>query len=370
MLSLSRLPGSMRAVADTHHLTTSTVSQQIAALAKETGAQLIEPEGRRVRLTPAGQRLADHAVTILAAVDSARLDLDPDAEPAGTVRVGGFATGIRLSLLPIVAELAEKFPKVHFVISEYEPIEAFALLTNDDLDLALTYDYNLAPASPSPVLETVALWSVPWGLGVPAETPDGPAEIADYADRTWIVNSRNTADEDAVRTLASLAGFVPRIAHEIDSLELVEDLILAGYGVGLLPIGGRPALVSRCSRWPNLRPYSPPTRSRAEAGLRGRRCARCWTGCGLRTGPSSPPEVAAPSPRAVSASDPGKRSRLGFVAVWLADSCPLTLPKLESRLETQSPRSGDEGNAHPGARHRRPATIRTAAPDRVPRGFV
>jgi DNA-binding transcriptional LysR family regulator len=72
----------------------------------------------------AGQRLADHAVTILVAVDSARLDLDPDAEPAGTVRVGGFATGIRLSLLPIVTELAEKFPKVHFVISEYEPVGA------------------------------------------------------------------------------------------------------------------------------------------------------------------------------------------------------------------------------------------------------
>jgi DNA-binding transcriptional LysR family regulator len=51
------------------------------------------------------------------------------------------------------------------------------------------------------------------------------------------VNSRNTADETAVRTLASLAGFAPRIAHEIDSLDLVEDLIVAGYGVGLLPIG-------------------------------------------------------------------------------------------------------------------------------------
>jgi DNA-binding transcriptional LysR family regulator len=236
LLALSRM-GSMRAVADAHHLTTSTVSQQIAALARETGAQLIEPEGRRVRLTPAGQRLADHAVTILAAVDSARLDLDPDAEPAGTVRVGGFATGIRLSLLSIVADLAQKYPKVDFVVSEHEPIEAFALLTNDDLDLALTYDYNLAPASPGPALETVALWSVPWGLGVPAATCDGHAEIADYAEGTWIVNSRNTADEDAVRTLASLSGFIPRIAHQIDSLELVEDLIIAGYGVGLLPIG-------------------------------------------------------------------------------------------------------------------------------------
>lgn len=236
LLSLSRL-GSMRAVAEAHHLTTSTVSQQIAALAAETGTRLIEPDGRRVRLTPAGRRLADHAVTILAAVDAARLDLDPDVEPAGTVRVGGFATGIGVSLLPNVAELARRYPKVDFVISEYEPLEAFALLTDDDLDLALTYDYNLAPAAPGPVLETVALWSIPWGLGVPADTTDGPARVASYADTTWIVNSRNTADEDAVRTLASMAGFTPRIAHQIDSLDLVEDLILAGYGVGLLPIG-------------------------------------------------------------------------------------------------------------------------------------
>jgi DNA-binding transcriptional LysR family regulator len=236
LLALSRL-GSMRAVADAHHLTTSTVSQQIAALASETGAQLIEPDGRRVRLTPAGRRLADHAVTILAAIDSARLDLDPDAEPSGTVRVGGFATGIRVSLLPVVAGLAEQYPNVEFLISEYEPIEAFALLADDNLDLALTYDYNLAPASPSPVLRTEPLWSISWGLGVPADFPDGPADVTAYADQAWIVNSRNTADEDAVRTLASLAGFTPRIAHQIDSLELVEDLIVAGYGVGLLPIG-------------------------------------------------------------------------------------------------------------------------------------
>jgi DNA-binding transcriptional LysR family regulator len=62
------------------------------------------------------------------------------------------------------------------------------------------------------------------------------ADVSAYADSVWIVNSRNTADENSVRTLAALAGFTPRIVHEIDSLDLVEDLILAGYGVGLLPI--------------------------------------------------------------------------------------------------------------------------------------
>ncbi|OKH61611.1 LysR family transcriptional regulator [Mycolicibacterium obuense] len=235
LLALSRL-GSMRAVADEHHLTTSTVSAQIAALTRETGVQLIEPEGRRVRLTPAGRRLADHAVTILAAVDRARLDLNADADPAGTVRIGGFATGIRVSLLPIVTDFRTRLPQVDFVISEYEPVEAFRLLTADDLDLALTYDYNLAPASPGPLLETVPLWSIRWGLGVPTDTGRTSTALGDYAAQTWIVNSRNTADEDAVRTLASLSGFTPRIAHQIDSLDLVEELITAGYGVGLLPI--------------------------------------------------------------------------------------------------------------------------------------
>src|SRR6476659_4653557 len=158
LLELSRL-GSMRAVAETQHVTTSTVSQQIAVLAREAGTPLIEPEGRRVRLTPAGRRLADHAVTILAAVDAARLDLDPDAVPAGSVRVGGFATGIRVSLLPIVREWATTHPQVEVAINEYEPLEAFELLVDDDLDLAITYDYNLAPASPDPVLESVPLWS-------------------------------------------------------------------------------------------------------------------------------------------------------------------------------------------------------------------
>src|SRR3954469_1306127 len=92
LLELSRL-GSMREGADALARTTSTVSQQIAVLAREAGTALVEPDGRRVRLTPAGRRLAGHAVTILAAVEAARCDLDPDATPAGVLRVAAFATG-------------------------------------------------------------------------------------------------------------------------------------------------------------------------------------------------------------------------------------------------------------------------------------
>ncbi|MEV6493789.1 LysR family transcriptional regulator [Actinoplanes sp. NPDC051633] len=261
LLELARL-GSMRAVAEEMHLTTSTVSQQIAVLAKEVGATLIEPDGRRIRLTPAGRRLADHSVTILAAVDAARLDLRPGAEPAGTVRVSGFATAIRRSLLPVVAGLRDSHPAVRVCVLEHEPFEQFALLAGDDIDIALTYDYNLAPVTFDPTLEARPLWSAPWSLGVPA----GDEHITDFRDHDWIVNSRNVADETVVRTLASLAGFTPRITHQADSLTLLQDLIVAGLGVGMLP-ADQPThpgvrLVRLSGPEPRLRAYAVTRRGR------------------------------------------------------------------------------------------------------------
>ena len=240
LLELSRL-GSMRAVAEAMHTTTSTVSQQLAVLAREAGTALVEPDGRRVRLTPAGRRLADHAVTVLAALEAARLDLDPTAVPAGTVRVAAFATAVRRSLLPVLRVLAAEHPDVHLQILEHEPAECLDLLAADDIDLALTYDFDLAPTSFDAGLEAFALWDTGWGLGVPETDPairGTAAEVLDgYRDCDWIVNSRNDSDLEAVRRVASQAGFVPRVKHRADSLELVEDLIAAGLGVGLLPEG-------------------------------------------------------------------------------------------------------------------------------------
>ncbi|GAA4936404.1 LysR family transcriptional regulator [Actinomycetospora succinea] len=232
--------GSMRVVAETMGTSTSVVSQQIAALAREAGTALVEPDGRRSRLTPAGHRLAEHGRTILAAVESAQRDLDPDAEPHGLVRVAGFASAIRRALMPTVVAMARTHPQVALTIREYEPAEAHAMLVADRIDLALTYDYDLAPAALDPDLTTTPLWSTPWGLAVPAgDVPesagDSLAVLTAFRDRAWIGNSRNPADEQVLRTLASMAGFALRTTHEADSLDLVEDLILAGLGVGLLP---------------------------------------------------------------------------------------------------------------------------------------
>jgi DNA-binding transcriptional LysR family regulator len=241
LVALARL-GSMREVADEMGVTTSTVSQQIAALARETGTMLLEPVGRRVRLTPAGRRLADHGLAILAAVDAARADLDPDAEPVGTVRVSGFATAIRRSLLPLLAPLERT--RVRMQIAEHEPAEALDLLADDAVDLALVYDYALAPRTVDDRFEVTPLWTARWGLGVPADPAEprprdlsAVATVDRHRDHDWIANSRNDADERVIAALAAHAGFTPRVVHRADSLDLVQDLVAADLGVGLLPEG-------------------------------------------------------------------------------------------------------------------------------------
>ena len=125
------------------------------------------------------------------------------------------------------------------MISEYEPLEALGLLINDDLDLALTYDYNLAPASPGAVLESVPLWSVPVTRASRPTAPTGQP----ISRRTRTVRGLSTPATPLTKMPSVLWRRSPasprRIAHQIDSLDLVEDLIVAGYGVGLLP--DRPA---------------------------------------------------------------------------------------------------------------------------------
>ncbi|BBH69515.1 LysR family transcriptional regulator [Actinoplanes sp. OR16] len=259
LLELARL-GSMRAVADVMRTSTSTISQQIATLGRQAGAELLERDGRGVRLSPAGRRLAGHAVTILAAVDAARADLDPDAEPAGVVRVAGSATTLRRAVIPVITSLAGRRSGVQVLVSELEPGEATEALLTNQIDLALVYDYNLAPAARDPSFASRPLWQSDWGLGVPAEHAAGagrlpsPELFARFAGTAWIGNPRNPAEEAALRVIAAMAGFEPRLYHHADSLDLVEDLIVTGSGVGLLPIGRatRPGVVVQPLRDPAI----------------------------------------------------------------------------------------------------------------------
>ena len=207
----------MRAVADELGVTTSTVSQQIAALAGEVGTALIEPDGRRVRLTPAGRRLAEHAVTILAAVDAARARSRPGtpSRPAPCASPGSPRRSAARCCPPsprLATDAPRRAPADPRARAARGPRPARRATT---VDLALVYDYNLAPAALDRTVEATPLWSAELGPRGPGRRVRRRRQRASRSsprcrDADWIVNSRNTADEDVVRILASMAGFAPR----------------------------------------------------------------------------------------------------------------------------------------------------------------
>ena len=236
LVELDRLE-TMAAVADATGYGTSAVSQQLAALERQAGVRLLEASGRRVRLTPAGRRLVEHGRGILAAVAAAEVDLAARSEPHGLVRVAGYTSAIRRFVLPAIARLKETHPAMEVDVHEGEPDEVFALLDSDGIDLGLVYDYTLVPRAfrhPHTLISSATMV-----LAVPddADVPDRiatPSDLDSLRGTAWIGNSRDSGDDELSARLCALAGWVPRIRHRADDLDLVVDLVRAGEGVSVL----------------------------------------------------------------------------------------------------------------------------------------
>ncbi len=67
--------GSFTLAAEEIKVTQSAVSHSIKSLENELQLRLIDRRGRKIRLTPPGKRLHEHAYRILAEMQEARADL-------------------------------------------------------------------------------------------------------------------------------------------------------------------------------------------------------------------------------------------------------------------------------------------------------
>src|SRR5690349_2881516 len=139
MLSVRRLQilvavaehGSFSAAAHALTYTQSAVSQQMAQLEREAGAQLVTRSSRGVTLTPAGTALLEHARVLLAHVTDAERDVRDLAElRGGVLRMGAFASAWN-TLIPRAAQaFAARHPDVTLELHEAD--------TLGDLDLVLS----------------------------------------------------------------------------------------------------------------------------------------------------------------------------------------------------------------------------------------
>lgn len=229
------------AAAKASHLTGPAVSQQLAALERETGVRLVERNGRRLKLTDAGRVLVAHTGIVLDQLAAAEADLVAlGSHISGTVSVAAFSSSVATLLADAWGRLrARHGTRIRLQITTLELEEALPALQRGDADLVVAYSYQLAPTPTPPPFERHHLLTDPVVLAVPHDDPlgaPGTIELATLSDRDWILPHAATACHQMLERACGTAGFVPHpIAHCVDFPAML-SLVAAGAGIALVPL--------------------------------------------------------------------------------------------------------------------------------------
>lgn len=231
--------GTVTAAAEALHLTPSAASQQIRTLGRELGVTLLEPDGRRIRLSQAARDLLAHADAIEELWQHAQAALQTAASPiTGVLRLCGFPTAVSALLAPLATQLRTHRPALSVRIVESEPADSFDLIFSGHADLAVIEALPDGPPLTDSRFEQQALLRDPFDLLVPADHPlteRDPISLADAAREPWIVGMPRTSSRQHALAACTAAGFSPNIAHEAREWNVVATLVAHGLGIALVP---------------------------------------------------------------------------------------------------------------------------------------
>lgn len=229
--------GSVGAVADAMGVTPSAVSQQIRALEKESGYQLVEPAGRGVALTEAGRALSRTATEIAVAIERAEGRWrDFMAQPAGRVTLITFPTGGEMLLPGVLTRLAER-PDVELVCSDVDDPSDDAALTAD-FDIVLTDQPATTSAWHERDLQVVPLLREPLDVALPEDHPlAAKASLSprDVVGETWIGVPEGYPFDRVLEQVVVATGEPVRVAQRFANNGVVESMVAGGHGLAILP---------------------------------------------------------------------------------------------------------------------------------------
>ena len=230
--------GSFSAAAEALAFTQSAVSQQVAALERESGTRLVERGVRPVRRTDAGPALLVHAEAVLARLDEAEHEL---AELAGLrrgrLRLASFPTAIATLVPRAVARFSQRHPDVDLTVVDDHQQGLVRRLARWELDLALVYDHAALPEA-EVRLDQTPLLDDPFELVVPDGHPLAhrpSVALEELARETWVGGTPAGAYARIVLYSCRVAGFEPRVAFGSDDYNAVQAFVAVGLGVAILP---------------------------------------------------------------------------------------------------------------------------------------
>lgn len=226
--------GTLAAVAEALSYSPSSISQQLAVLEREAGVTLLEPVGRRVRLTAQAEILVAHTEAVLERLERAEADLAASLHGiTGVLRVAAFQT-VALALVPdALGRLRDAHPRLRIEITQREPESALPALLARDFDLVITEEY---PGDPSP--RPAGVDHEELGEDEIRLAPPGPAAgaaLRDLAESPWVMEPEGTASRRWATRLCREAGFEPDVRFESTDLLLHLRLAERGHAAALLP---------------------------------------------------------------------------------------------------------------------------------------
>lgn len=233
--------GTIGAAAEELGYTPSALSHQLRTLARDVGVALLEPDGRRVRLTAAARVLVARSDQLFAGWEEIRGEvLQASGQGLGHLRLAGFSTAASALLPPVVAAAHAAFPYAEVRILEADPAVCFDLLQADKVDVAVvvvTDDADL-PGQDDPRFEQHPLLDDALDLLVPADHRLAGREdvsLSEAAEEDWILDRPGRPYHRLVISACHEAGFTPRQVHEIVEWDTGAQLVAAGLGVALVP---------------------------------------------------------------------------------------------------------------------------------------
>ena len=228
LVELSRL-GTVSAAAESLGFSQSTVSHQLAALSRATGAVLLTRAGRGVRLTEEGRALAVRGQEVLDLLDRTEREVVSMAcAEAGRVRLAAFPSAVASLVSGVLDVVGRQYPGLEVELVDAEPPEALDALRRGRVDAALSFSYIDDDA----------------GEGLQAEHllddvlylvthPGGITRIADGAQCRWVTGCARCHEE--LIAVGRANGFTPETAYASDDYVAVQALVAAGVGAALLP---------------------------------------------------------------------------------------------------------------------------------------
>jgi DNA-binding transcriptional LysR family regulator len=226
--------GSFTGAARKLRLTQSSVSQQVGALERNLGVQLLKRSNKFVGLTTAGEIFLQCARQVLDNLDRVKEMLAEHSKTAsGHLSIGAPALFCHSLLPTMLGAFRHRFPRIALSVVTADPDSMAARLASRELDVALL---------PYPISQQ-SLGMVPLGRDELVAIVHPRHELAplerlsasDLSSKPLIVPTPGDKLWAAWDNFLVEAGVFPEIGIETDDLEVAKRLAIEGQGISVAP---------------------------------------------------------------------------------------------------------------------------------------